>query len=86
MKFSARGVNTSHVEVTNIDQFGFWLLIRDREYFLPYEDYPWFRKASVDQILHVELLYGEHLHWPDLEVDLSVEILDAADSFPLIYK
>ena len=74
------------VEVTNIDQFGFWLLIRDREYFLPYEDYPWFRKASVDQILHVELLHGEHLHWPDLDVDLSVEILDSAESFPLIYK
>jgi len=86
MKFSARGANTSQAEVTNIDQFGFWLLIRDREYFLPYEDYPWFRKASVDQILHVELLHGEHLHWPDLDVDLSVEILDAAESFPLIYK
>ena len=86
MKFSARGANTSQVEVRNIDQFGFWLLIRDREYFLPYEDYPWFRKASVDQILHVELLHGEHLHWPDIDVDLSVEILDTAESFPLIYK
>ena len=86
MKSSTRGANTSQVEVTNIDQFGFWLLIRDREYFIPYEDYPWFRKASVDQILHVELLHGEHLHWPDLDVDLSVEILDSAESFPLIYK
>ncbi len=26
----------------------------------------------------------EHLHWPDLDVDLSLEILDAAESFPLI--
>lgn len=68
------------------DQFGFWLLIRDREYFLPYEDYPWFRKATVDQILHVELLHEEHLHWMDIDVDLSIEILDAVESFPLIYK
>lgn len=86
MKNSEHGINTSQVEVTNIDQFGLCLLIRDREYFLPYEDYPWFRNASVDQIFHVELLSGEHLHWPDLDVDLSLEILDAAESFPLIYK
>ena len=86
MKSSTSGVNTSHVEVSNIDQFGFWLLIRDREYFLPYDNFPWFRKTSVDQILHVELLYGEHLHWTDLDVDLSVEILDEPESFPLIYE
>lgn len=85
MKFSARGANTSQIEVTNIDQFGFWLLIRDREYFLPYDNFPWFRKASVDQILHVDLLHEEHLYWPDLDVDLSIESLDAPESFPLIY-
>jgi hypothetical protein len=86
MKFLARGANTTQVEVANIDQFGFWLLIRDREYFLPYDNFPWFRKASVGQILHVELLHGEHLHWPDLDVDLSIESLDAPESFPLIYE
>ena len=72
------------VEVANIDRFGIWLLIRNREYFLPYDEYPWFRKATMDQILHVELLHGEHLYWPDLDVDLSLEILDAPESFPLV--
>jgi hypothetical protein len=74
------------VEVSNIDRFGFWLLIEDREYFLPYEHFPWFRKASVDQILHVELLHGEHLYWPKLDVDLSIESLEAPELFSLIYK
>jgi hypothetical protein len=39
------GANTSQVEVGNIDQHGLWLLVDDREYFLPYDGFPWFRKA-----------------------------------------
>ncbi len=33
MQSSVRGKNTSAVEVTNIDAFGFWLLVRGKEYF-----------------------------------------------------
>ena len=63
MKFSTRGTDTSRVEVSNIDQFGFWVLVQDEEYFLPYEEFPWFRQATVDQILNVELLHQDHLYW-----------------------
>jgi len=74
------------VEVTNIDRFGFWLLVEDREYFLPYADFPWFRNATLDQILDVQLLHGDHLHWPALDVDLSLDSLSQPEAFPLIYK
>ena len=80
------GASTSLVEVANIDRFGFWLLVEDKEYFLPYEDFPWFRSAKVDQILNVELLHGSHLHWPDLDVDLCLDSLGQPDAFPLIYR
>jgi hypothetical protein len=80
------GTGTSRVEVGNIDQHGLWLLVEDKEYFLPYEGFPWFRKAIVDQILNVELLHGNHLHWPDLDVDLSLDSLNQPESFPLIYE
>ena len=50
MTFSTLGASTLQAEVTNIDRFGFWLLVNDKEYFLPYEDFPWFRQAKVDQI------------------------------------
>ncbi|MBM3301264.1 MAG: DUF2442 domain-containing protein [Deltaproteobacteria bacterium] len=86
MTFSTLGASTLQAEVTNIDRFGFWLLVNDKEYFLPYEDFPWFRQARVDQILNVELLHGDHLHWPELDVDLSLESLAQPDTFPLIYK
>jgi len=81
---STHGAGTSLAEVTNIDRFGFWVLIEDKEYFLPYVDFPWFRGATLDQILNVQLLHGDHLHWPDLDVDLCLDSLTRPDAFPLI--
>ena len=86
MKSSMLGASTLPVEVTNIDRFGFWLLAEDKEYFLPYKEFPWFREAKVDEILNVELLHGDHLHWPALDVDLSLDAIAQPDAYPLIYK
>jgi hypothetical protein len=83
MRSSVRGKTTSVAEVTNIDAHGFWLLVRGKEYFLPYEEYPWFRDARVRDILNVTLGLADHLHWPDLDVDLCVEALEHPESFPL---
>lgn len=86
MTSSTLGANTSVVEVANIDRFGIWLLVEDREYFLPYNEFPWFRGATVEQILHVELQHEDHLHWPDLDVDLCLAALAQPANFPLIYR
>jgi hypothetical protein len=86
MTSATLGASTLQVEVSNIDRHGFWLLVADKEYFLPYGDFPWFRQARVEQILNVELLHGEHLHWPDLDVDLTLDSLTQPESFPLVYK
>ena len=80
------GTHTSGVEVGNIDSHGLWLLVAGAEYFLPYEEYPWFREARVADILRVELLHGSHLRWEALDVDLSLEALKAPSGFPLIYS
>lgn len=86
MTSSTHGAGISEVEVTNIDRFGFWLLIEDKEYFLPYADFPWFRTATVDQILDVQLFHDDHLHWPTLDVDLCLDSLSQPEKFPLIYR
>jgi len=70
--------------VTNIDSHGLWLFVKEKEYFLPYEDYPWFRDAKVSDIINVQLLRGAHLYWPALDVDLSVESIENPGKFPLI--
>lgn len=86
MNSSVLGAVTSSVEVTNMDRFGLWILVQEKEYFLPYEHYPWFKNAKVDQILNVQLLHKDHLHWPELDVDLSLESLEQPDQYPLTYK
>lgn len=77
------GTSTSQAEVTNVDSQGLWILIEGSEHFLAYEQYPWFREAQLRQVLNVETLSGGHLHWPDLDIDLSIEILRAPSRFPL---
>ena len=80
------GTGTSEVEVTHIDRHGLWVYVQATEYFLPYEDYPWFRDAKVRDILNVKPLHEHHLHWPALDVDLSVESLQDPQAFPLKYR
>ncbi len=86
MKSKARGKSISDVEITNIDAHGFRLYVQNKEYFLPFEEYPWFKNATVRQILNVQLLRGCHLRWPDLDVDLELACLTSPDKYPLKYR
>ena len=79
------GASTSDVEVTNVDTHGIWLFVKGKEYFLPYDQYPWFRDARLAEVLDVKLLHASHLHWPALDVDLCIESLDDPDGFPVTY-
>ncbi len=84
MKSATRGRHTSAVEVTNVSKHGFWLLLDDREHFLAFEHFPWFRDVSIGQLCNVELPHPHHLYWPDLDVDLAVESIDHPERFPLV--
>ena len=86
MTSAALGKSTSPVEVTNISQHGFWLLLNDKEFFLPFTEFPWFKEATVGNIVHVELPSSSHLYWPDLDVDLAVESIRHPEQFPLISR
>jgi len=83
MKSAKPGKNTFPIEL-NLTQFGMWLCVAETEYFLSYKDYPFFKEASVSKIYNVELHHGAHLYWPDLDVDLNIEILKNPHHFPLI--
>jgi hypothetical protein len=84
MKSALAGKNISEVEVTNVSRRGFWLLINDRELFLSFEKFPWFRDVPIGQLLRVEQPHATHLYWPDLDVDLAVESIEFPERFPLI--
>ena len=84
MRSAQRGRDTSRVEVTHISEHGIWLLVDDRELFMPFEHFPWFRNASIGAIMNVELAGPRHLYWPDLDVDLAVESIERPERFPLV--
>ena len=83
MSSGPRGKPTSAVEVTNISSHGVWLLAHGKELFMSYDDFPWFRDASVGKILNVEEPSSNHFCWPDLDVDLTLEMIENPERFPL---
>ncbi len=82
MKSLKSGKNIS-ASVENITPFGIWLFVNEKEYFLNYEDYPYFKDQSLKSIQHVQLLHGCHLYWPELDVDLEIDNLENPDKYPL---
>lgn len=77
------GKNTLKIEVTNISQFGFWIYFKEKEYYLDYKHFPWFKDASVNEISTIECLFGENFHWPELDVDLDLKRIISPDLYPL---
>ena len=86
MKSAALGQSISPAEVTNVSLHGFWLFVGERELFVPFKDFPWFREASVREITNVRPPSPHHLYWPDLDIDLAVESIEHPDQYPLVSK
>lgn len=80
------GSVTSAAEVTHVSRHGFWLLLGDEELFLPFAEFPWFRGATIEQLMSVEWPSADHLYWPQLDVDLSVRSIRDPAAFPLIAR
>ncbi|HTA30529.1 MAG TPA: DUF2442 domain-containing protein [Candidatus Cybelea sp.] len=85
-KSAKAGDGTSKAEVLNVSPHGFWLLAAEREHFLGFEEFPWFREASVSQIFNVEFSHGHHFYWPELDVDLDLDRIEHPENFPLLAR
>jgi len=86
MSLSPDGDSTLAVEITNISAHGVWILTRERELFMSYDDFPWFKCQPVDAIINVVEESAGHFHWPDIDVDLTEEIIEHPERFPLKAK
>ena len=83
------GTNTlvgNKAEVTSISRQGIILWVKGHEYYLPYDKYPWFKRAAVDDVFNVKLLGKEHIRWEALDIDLSLSILLHPENYPLSSK
>ncbi|MDQ5856927.1 MAG: DUF2442 domain-containing protein [Acidobacteriota bacterium] len=73
-------------EVTEVTSVGFRLLVAGRERYLSFHDFPWFERAPAWKIRNVDQVSDDHLRWPELDIDLSVESIDDPERFPLVWK
>ena len=60
--------------------------VGERELFVPFKEFPWFREASVRELTNVQLPSPHHLYWPDLDIDLAVESIEHPEKYPLVSK
>jgi hypothetical protein len=62
------------------------MLLGTEELLVSSTEFPWFKKATVEQITQVERPTPNHLYWPLLDVDLSVDALRDPAAFPLMFR
>ncbi len=86
MDSSTSGTGTSTCNVTGINDLGFWVLVEDKEYFVPFSDYPGFKDSSINQILNIRFSPPSQLHWIDIDMDIELPSLAQPESFPLVFK
>jgi len=79
-------ISENDTEVTNISAHGLWLYHESKEYFLPYEQFPWFKNANIEEVLKVKTLFNDHFYWPDLDIDLNLEMIKEPEKYPLKSK
>lgn len=86
MNSQQHGENTSTVEVTHVSREGLWLLVANQEFFLPFDEFPWFKDAPISKVLNVEEPTPGHFRWPDLDLDLEIESIRDPRKYPLKAK
>ena len=77
---------SAKAEIQNISNHGIWVLVNDQEFFMPFTEFPWFLKATIEQIYNLEFFHNQHLHWPALDIDIDIESLKHLDSYPLTFS
>ena len=80
------GTSTLEAEVTNISRHCFWVLLGNEEIVVSFSEFPWFKNATVEQISDVQWPSIDHLYWPKLDIDLSVQSIRKPGDFPLVSK
>lgn len=86
MNSSKVGQSISKPEITNISKHGIWIYVVEKEYFIPFDKFPWLKEGKLYDLMEVELFNGYHLHWPKLDIDLTINQIENPDQYPLIYK
>jgi len=70
----------------HVSEHGIWLFAEGRELFMPFTQFPWFRTATIVEVMNVDLVGPGHLYWADLDVDLAIDSIEHPEKFPLVSR
>ena len=76
------GIVAFQAEVTTISAHAFWLLLGTEALAVPFNQFPGFKNATVEQITCVEQPTANHLYY----VDLAAESLRRPQAIPLVSR
>jgi hypothetical protein len=68
-----------------VEKDGFWLLTDAGEFFVSLEQYPAFKKATIQQIFRFRERFGD-FHWDELDIDIELDALKYPERYPLKFK
>jgi hypothetical protein len=84
MNAEISGKNTCKVKF--VTQEGFSLELNDKEYFLSFADYPYFKQIPAFDIFNVEVDEYKDLRWDKYDIDLCEDIIKEPSKYPLKMK
>jgi len=84
MNSSQPGTVTSTSEVTSVSEAGFCIRWEGRELTVSFDQFPWFRSESSVALRDFQEVSPGHFYWPQLDVDLTAEMIDHPDRFPRV--
>jgi hypothetical protein len=73
-------------KVSGISKLGFWLLLDQKEFFVPFELYPVFLNATINQINDFVIMAPSHIYWKSLDCDIEITALQNPEQFPLSFS
>lgn len=83
MRSLRNGRNTPPIGIGAITSRGFSLVLAERELFLSFAQFPWFREFTLRELTNVRCPAPHHLRWPEFDIDLDVDSIDNPKRYPL---
>ena len=83
MRSVQNGKRASPISVGALSLRGFWLVLGERELFLSFARFPWFREFTLRELTSVRHPSPQHLCWPEFDIDLDVDAIENPRRYPL---
>ena len=81
-----RGKNTLVVDVGEVRADGMTIRVDGRDLTISFAKFPWFLDVAPSELRDVERPSPDHLHWPALDVDLSIDSIEHPERYPLVSR